>query len=124
MDELTTCYSPPSKLRNLGFSDFPRPKTPRADSHPGCLSLLDRLHRMKVGIGDFPGLVVRMTHIVAKNRPLPADFTDSCHGQPSDLNLKIYVNIASVHFQAIFAILQAYTAFFHVFHRSLLIDPC
>ncbi len=64
----------------LGFGDLSRPKTPGADSHSSRPSLFDSLHLVKVGIGDFPGLVVRMTYIMAKNRPFPADFTDSCHG--------------------------------------------
>jgi hypothetical protein len=83
------------------LGDPPRPDAPGTKSHPSRPSLLDSLHFMKVRKGDFPGFVVRMTHIMAENRPFPADFTDSCHRQPSHPNLEYQINTASPDFQEV-----------------------
>lgn len=64
-------------LSRLG--DRTRAKASCADLHLGCPSLLDRLHLMEVGMPYFSCLIICMTDIMSKNRPLTADLTLFCH---------------------------------------------
>ena len=79
---LETCLIPPgSEL--CCFGDQSWAKASGTDLYSNRPSLFDRLHLMKVRIPDFSGLVVGMTHIVAKNRPFPTDLTHFCHSGTS-----------------------------------------
>jgi hypothetical protein len=62
-----------------GFDDGTRTKATGADLHLNGAPFPDRLYLVEVGIPDFPGLIVGMTHIVAKYRPFSADLTLFCH---------------------------------------------
>jgi hypothetical protein len=68
-----------------GFGDRSGPKAPGANLHPKRSSLFHGGHFLEIGIPDFPGLIICVTHIMPKDRPFSADFTNFCHGSTSTL---------------------------------------
>ena len=57
--------------------------------HPNVTAArAQRLDALKVGLGNFLGLVVGMAHLVAAERSLTAKLTLTCHGYVL-LNLKM-----------------------------------
>jgi hypothetical protein len=62
-----------------GFGDEPGAKASGTDLHMNGPSRFEGLNFMEVWVPDFSSLVIGVTYIMSKDRPLPADTTDFCH---------------------------------------------
>lgn len=69
--------------------DLAGAETAGADMHPDVTAARAHcLDTLKVGLGYFFGLIVRMAHLVAAERAFAANLTLTCHGDVL-LNLKM-----------------------------------
>jgi hypothetical protein len=72
-------YNLQSEMKSGGFGDDARAEATGTDFHTKPSSFFNGCHLLEIGIPDLAGLVIRMTHMMAENRPFPAHFTDFRH---------------------------------------------